>query len=240
MTPDWHSWSSIRSTEPWILALQTPIDRGTWFAGCTTTTIKEAILRKAWKAWRHGVPVKILPDISRAIVQRWALLHPVLDLAHQLGITYCWGFPLSATFFRDQQSFTLCTPEDLPPLFAFMESDPIPVSKWLISLPQPVVWASRHPAEIPRLDCRGHSGVPECHPQRVYASHNQLYSPLNTRFPPCSHSTWHAFLICLLALLQFYDSPLYRLPLHYLHLLARLDMKLKYVYKISTLKDVAP
>lgn len=54
-------------------------------------THKEAIICKAWEAGNidfDGVTVKILPDLSRAALQRSALLHPVLDLARQFGVTY--------------------------------------------------------------------------------------------------------------------------------------------------------
>lgn len=103
-------------------------------------THKENILRRAWEVGDvdfDGASVKTLPDLSRETLQRRALLHPVLDLARQLGITYRLGFPLSAMFKKDQWSFTLHTPGDLPALFTFMETDPISVPNWLLFLLQP-------------------------------------------------------------------------------------------------------
>lgn len=55
-------------------------------------THKETIARKAWEMHKlelDGVALKILPDISRATLQRQALLKPLLDLARRRNITYC-------------------------------------------------------------------------------------------------------------------------------------------------------
>lgn len=49
---------------------------------------KETILRKAWEAGiteLDGAGVKILPDVSKATLQRRALLRPVLDQKRQAG-----------------------------------------------------------------------------------------------------------------------------------------------------------
>lgn len=75
---------------------------------------KESTTRKAWEAGDidfDGAVVKILPDVFRGILQRRAMLRPVLDLARQHGTTYRWGYPLSVMFRRDQRSFTLCLRE---------------------------------------------------------------------------------------------------------------------------------
>lgn len=99
---------------------------------------KEQILRKAWEAEDpelDGVTVKILPDLSRATLQRRAIMKPLLDLARRKGATYRWGYPLSATFRKDQRSFTLRKPDALPALFTFLDAEPIAV--WLGPLPRP-------------------------------------------------------------------------------------------------------
>lgn len=64
-------------------------------------TQKEIILRKAWDHGEvefDGASIKILPDLSRATLQRRAQLRPVLDLARRKGCTYRWGYPLAVTF----------------------------------------------------------------------------------------------------------------------------------------------
>lgn len=54
-------------------------------------TKRETILRSAWEHGDvdfDGATVKILPDLSRATLQRRALFSSILDLARQLGCTY--------------------------------------------------------------------------------------------------------------------------------------------------------
>lgn len=100
---------------------------------------KEQILRKAWEAEDpelDGATIKIFPDLSRATLQRRAILKPLLDLARRKGATYRWGYPLSVTFRKDQRSFTLRNPEALPALFTFLDTDPIDIPNWLGHLPR--------------------------------------------------------------------------------------------------------
>lgn len=95
---------------------------------------KELILRKAWESEDReldGATVKILPDLSRATLQRRAILKPPLDLAKRKGATYRWGYPLSATFRKNQRSFTLRKPDALPALFTFLDAEPIEIPNWL-------------------------------------------------------------------------------------------------------------
>lgn len=59
-------------------------------------TQKEIIARKAWEVGAveyEGASIKIMPDLSRAMLYRRGLLRPVLDIAHRQGATYRWGFP---------------------------------------------------------------------------------------------------------------------------------------------------
>lgn len=95
---------------------------------------KEAIARGAWESGElefDGASIKILPDISRPTLIRRAMLKPLLDLARRCNATYRWGFPLSVTFHREQRSFLLRSPENLPALFDFLDTEPIPVPNWL-------------------------------------------------------------------------------------------------------------
>lgn len=73
------------------------------------------------------------------------MLRPVLELARRQNATYRWGYPLSVMFRRDQRSFTLKSPSDLPGLFTFLAADPIRISNWLMFLPQ----ASNRPGPQP-------------------------------------------------------------------------------------------
>lgn len=102
---------------------------------------KELMLRAAWEKGEitfDGAVVRILPDLSKATLQRRALLKPLLEAARNAGITYRWGFPIAVTFKRNQHSFTLRSPADLPALFVFMGIDPIEVPDWLQSLQRTV------------------------------------------------------------------------------------------------------
>lgn len=104
-------------------------------------THKETILHQAWEAGVidfDGSSVKILPDLSKVTLQHRAMLQPLLDLACRLGLTYRGGYPLSVTFRKDQRSFTLRAPADLPALFTFMEMEPISIPNWLPFIQRPV------------------------------------------------------------------------------------------------------
>lgn len=100
---------------------------------------KELILRRAWEHGAiefDGATIKILPDLSRATLQRRAMLRPLLDLARRHDCTYRWGYPLAVSFRKENAVFTLRTPADLPALFAFLGVEPIHVQNWLTILPR--------------------------------------------------------------------------------------------------------
>lgn len=97
------------------------------------------ILRKAWEHGAvefDGATIKLLPDLSRATLQRRAMLRPLLDLARRQDCTYRWGYPLAVSFRKTNASFMLRTPADLPALFAFLGVEPIQVPNWLTILPR--------------------------------------------------------------------------------------------------------
>lgn len=101
---------------------------------------KETLLRKAWDQGEvefDGAHIQILPDLSRATLQRRAMLKPVLELTRNLGCTYRWGYPLAVIFRTDRASFTLRTTADLPALFDFLGTEPIQVPNWLLKIPRP-------------------------------------------------------------------------------------------------------
>lgn len=87
---------------------------------------KEIILRKAWEhgdAEIEGRSVKILPDISRATLQRRAILRPILDLAKRHDCTYRWGYPLTFTFRKAQASLFYVPPWTLQPSTLFCDQN---------------------------------------------------------------------------------------------------------------------
>ncbi|XP_077319612.1 uncharacterized protein LOC143942237 [Lithobates pipiens] len=111
---------------------------------------KEMILRRAWEHGEvnfDGAVVKVLPDLSRATLQRRALLRLALELSRRRGCTYRWGYPLAVTFRRENGFFTLRTPEDLPAFFLFLGVDPIPVPNWGSSI-EPTTWSDHAPILI--------------------------------------------------------------------------------------------
>lgn len=91
---------------------------------------KEIILRKAWDHGDidfDGAHMQILPDLSRATLQRRAMLKPALEIARRHGCTYFWGYPLAVIFCTEQASFMLRMPADLPTLFTFLGAEPFKV-----------------------------------------------------------------------------------------------------------------
>lgn len=58
--------------------------------------VKERIVRRAWVAGTvkyTGTDSQILLDFSRATLQRWGLLWPLLQVLREKGIIYRWGYP---------------------------------------------------------------------------------------------------------------------------------------------------
>lgn len=85
----------------------------------------------------QGAEIKILPDLSRATLQRRAVLRPLLNVIRSKGCTYRWGYPFHLIVRKGAQSFALQHVEDIPQLFEFLETDPIAVSDWLAPVPLP-------------------------------------------------------------------------------------------------------
>lgn len=139
MTKYRDAWSSIAYIGHWAQDRKIRPDLGTLYADFHHYAHKEIIARKAWESQDlelDGTALTILPDISRATLQRRALLKSLLDLARRHNATYRWGFPLSVTFRKDQRSFLLRTPDSLPALFAFLSVEPVEVPDWLGLLPR--------------------------------------------------------------------------------------------------------
>lgn len=138
--------------------------------------------------------LKILPNLSRATLQRQALLRLVLELACSLGLTYRWCFPLSTTFCKAQQFFTLRTHEGLS---TFVETMPIPVPIWLQFLPLHL-GRSRGRNPQPLLDHRGTGDALKSLPQRGHASHERNTLSAFTFSPSCFALRCHTCLPTLL------------------------------------------
>lgn len=71
---------------------------------------KETLLRKAWDRGDiefDGAHIQILLDLSRATLQRRAMLKAVLEVARRQEYTYRWGYPLAVSFRSERASFTL-------------------------------------------------------------------------------------------------------------------------------------
>lgn len=97
---------------------------------------KEMILRSAWLKSQidfDGARIAIMPDISRATLQRRAMLKPLLEKLRQRKGTYRWGFPLQLTVHKEAASFLLRQHDDLPDLFKFLDLELI--LDWLCELP---------------------------------------------------------------------------------------------------------
>lgn len=92
------------------------------------------------RAWHHdpfdfrGGHVSILPDLSRAILQRRALLRPLLEAIKRKGGTYRWGSPFHLIVRRGDCNFTLRGPADFQ-AFNFMDLPAMPVPNWLTLYP---------------------------------------------------------------------------------------------------------
>lgn len=94
---------------------------------------KEIISRVSWEAGEikyEGSQIKILPDLSRATLQRRAMLRPLLDKIRKCGGSYRWGYPFSLTIKKNLKSFSL-KQSDLPELFKILEVEPVEVPDWL-------------------------------------------------------------------------------------------------------------
>lgn len=100
---------------------------------------KETLLRKAWEAGTievEGTVVKILPDLSRATLQRKAMLRIVLECVQREGYTYRWRYPLAVVIRKGSSTFTLRFHSDLPKLCAFLSVESFQVPNWRLPLPQ--------------------------------------------------------------------------------------------------------
>lgn len=64
------------------------------------------------------------------------MLRLLLDFAWWRDATYVWGYPLYATFRKDQRPFTLRMPHSLPALFNLLGTELIEVRNWLTLLPR--------------------------------------------------------------------------------------------------------
>lgn len=101
-------------------------------------TQKEQILRAAWNTDRidfDGAELRIFPDVSRATLQRRAMLKPLLERLQWAVLQYRWGFPLQLTMRKERASFILRHHADLPDLFLFLNMEPFHIPDWLKQLP---------------------------------------------------------------------------------------------------------
>lgn len=99
--------------------------------------VKDLILRKAWHRGPidfDGASIQLLPDLSRATLGMRRAVRPLLAAIRESGATYTWGFPFHVQVKKENRQFILKSPDQLPELFLFLGSDPIPVPNWLDAL----------------------------------------------------------------------------------------------------------
>lgn len=99
---------------------------------------RELLTRRAWAhgpfEYRGGT-VTILPDLSRATLQKWAILRPLLMAIKTAGYSYKWGFPSHVIILKGDAVFVLRYPTELQQLFDFLKTQPVMVLDWLAPLP---------------------------------------------------------------------------------------------------------
>lgn len=96
------------------------------------------LVRKAWDkgSFRfRDSEISVFPNLTRATLQRRAILKPLRDAIHVHGGTYRWGYPFHLLVRKEDVNFALHHPYELPLLFDFLEMDPIQVPNWLAPIP---------------------------------------------------------------------------------------------------------
>lgn len=96
--------------------------------------VKEDIMRAAWQKGVlevAGQGVQVFPDLSRQTKKRRRLLRPLLDQIRAKGATYRWGHPFSVIIKKDDHTFALMAPEQLPDLFKFLGSEIVEIPDWI-------------------------------------------------------------------------------------------------------------
>lgn len=91
-----------------------------------------------------GADIQILPDLSKATLQRPALLRPFLQVLREKGYVYRWGYPFHLVVRNGNSSFSHYSLKDLPRLFKFLNMEQMEVPNWMNCLPPP-----QTPAEAP-------------------------------------------------------------------------------------------
>ncbi|XP_018415491.1 PREDICTED: TATA box-binding protein-associated factor RNA polymerase I subunit B [Nanorana parkeri] len=95
---------------------------------------REEIIRQAWRQGPSdfdGATVRIMPDLSRHTLRMRRLVRPLLDLIRSASATYRWGHPFHLIVRRDDSTFQLHSPDQLPALFRFLNVDSVDVPNWL-------------------------------------------------------------------------------------------------------------
>ncbi|KAM9330759.1 uncharacterized protein PAF06_017819 [Gastrophryne carolinensis] len=126
-------------------------------------SVKEEILRKAWERDRicfDGATIQIFPDVSRRSLHMRGLLRPLLAKILECGASYRWGYPFHLLVRKNQWSCALRSPEDLPELFAFLETVPIAVPDWLD--PSPFTTPIRGGGGLPQRSRQARGGNAAC------------------------------------------------------------------------------
>lgn len=64
----------------------------------------------------EGTRIQIMPDLSRNTLRRTAILKPLLHRILQADATYKWGYPLHLVVKKNNISYPIYTPLDIPPV----------------------------------------------------------------------------------------------------------------------------
>lgn len=95
---------------------------------------KDAIIRAGWEKGPmevRGAQVIILQDLASKTLYMRKLLKPLLEIARSKNISYRWGYPFALTLRKENRSFTLRTPAQLPGVFKFLDCSPVEIPDWM-------------------------------------------------------------------------------------------------------------
>lgn len=119
---------------------------------------KDSIVNKAWKKKNvefEGTKIQILPDLSRNTLRRRAIMKPMLQKIVQADATYKWGYPLHLIVKKNNCSYPIFSPSDVPSVLHELGIPPFQPEDWLRELedsPMPSFPRPRSPRhrDLPR------------------------------------------------------------------------------------------
>lgn len=97
---------------------------------------KEEILRKARMVKRiewEGCDLSFFQDISRLTLYARSLLQPITRELRGKNIKYRWLFPFGLLFSYQNKSYTIRSPEDIPPVLHKLDLGDITIKDWTLT-----------------------------------------------------------------------------------------------------------